>query len=169
MWIHLLLAYHPHKLCCISPKNTCLLFTLGTRYSSCYFCSQCQTSTAASTDIKGVFKSISNIFTKTEMNTDWSSKFLQNSPLAFNFLTPVSFPLIWFGLFKSIVTPYGLFNAKIWYISKCLIINILSIFHCCHFFFNHNIFYLVIIIICLNTVIWYQVFLSNTNNLHTVI
>ena len=29
---------------------------------------------------------------------------------------------IWFGLFNGISTPYGLFNAEIWFISKCSII-----------------------------------------------
>ena len=36
------------------------------------------------------------------------------------------------------------------------------------FFFNHTFFYLTIIIFCLQSVIKYQIPLSNTNNLHTL-
>ncbi len=46
-------------------------------------------------------------------------------------------------LFNGKSTPCGLFNAETWFISKYLII--------------------------INTVLWFQIFLSNTNNLHTVI
>ena len=71
--------------------------------------------------------------------------------------------LVWLGLFNGISTHYGLFNAKIWLISKCLImiiyffnISLQSYFFSCTFLF--------MIIICLHTVIWFQRFLSNTNN-----
>ena len=74
-------------------------------------------------------------------------------------------------LFNGIAIFYGLFNAKIWFIFKCFIIFIttflFSIFHCNHFLIV--LFYLSIIIICLHSMIWYQVFLSNTNNLHIVL
>ena len=52
-WLCLLLACHQHNACSI-------LFTLGNRCISCYFCSQCPTFTSALTLSKGVFKSVSN-------------------------------------------------------------------------------------------------------------
>ena len=59
----------------------------------------------------------------------------------FSVLTNLSFKaylwfgLVWLGLvylFNSISTPYELFNAKIWFFSKCMatIITIFSMFHC---------------------------------------
>ena len=61
--------------------------------------------------------------------------------------------------------PYGLFSAEIWFICKYLIktITIFSLFNLNHFLKSH---FLSIIIICLYTVIWYLVFLSNTNNFY---
>ena len=55
-WTRFLLACHPRN----STENTCVLFTLGTRCISRYFCFQWSTSAAAKTDVKGTFKSISN-------------------------------------------------------------------------------------------------------------
>ena len=60
-WICLLLACHPRNLRGISAENTCVLLTLGTWCISCYFCSQGSTSAVTSTNVLGVFKSISNI------------------------------------------------------------------------------------------------------------
>ena len=51
-WIRLLLTCHPHNLHGIFAKNPCVLFTLGARCISCYFCSQCLTSAVALTDVK---------------------------------------------------------------------------------------------------------------------
>ena len=69
------------------------------------------------------------------------------------------------GLINGISTSYGLFNAAIWVICKCLIviITIFSMFHCIFW----KIAPVFSIIVWLYRVIWYQVFLSNTNNLHT--
>ena len=36
-WTCFLLACHPCSFCSISAENTCILFTLGTRWISCYF------------------------------------------------------------------------------------------------------------------------------------
>ena len=52
MWSCFLLACHPCNLYGICTENTCVLFTLGTRQISCYFCSSCPTSRAALTDVK---------------------------------------------------------------------------------------------------------------------
>ena len=46
-WSHFLLACHPHNLCSIPARNTCVKFTLGTRCISCYFLSQYLTYTVA--------------------------------------------------------------------------------------------------------------------------
>ena len=51
----------------------------------------------------------------------------------------------WFGLinfFNGKSTTYGLFNAKIWFIYKCLIVTKLSMFHC--IFSLNSIFSIVI-------------------------
>ena len=71
----------------------------------------------------------------------------------------------WFRLihlFNSIPTPYVLFNTEFWFICKCLIVILIIfwMFRCILI----ALFYLSLII-CLNTVVWFQVFLSNTHNL----
>ena len=38
-WTYILSVYHPRNLSNVSAENTCVLFTLGTRYISTYFCS----------------------------------------------------------------------------------------------------------------------------------
>ena len=43
------------------PRTPAFRFTLCDRCISCYFCSQCPTSVAESTDVKGIFKSICDI------------------------------------------------------------------------------------------------------------
>ena len=67
-----------------------------------------------------------------------------------------------FDLFNDVSTRYVLFNAEIWFISKCLKI-----------FFDYNQYFMasfyLFLIIFLTTVIWYQRFLSNKNNLYTVV
>ena len=47
LMILILLAYHPCNFCSISAKNTCILFTLGTRCISRYFHSKSLTSVSA--------------------------------------------------------------------------------------------------------------------------
>ena len=54
-------------------------------------------------------------------------------------------------LFNGISTPYGLFNAKIWFISKCLIIIITFLYFlmfCCIYFLKsiNNLIYIYIYI-----------------------
>ena len=71
-------------------------------------------------------------------------------------------------LFNGIATCYGLFNAKIWFIFKWLIIIITTYIFSIPLqsLFLITLFYLSIITICLDK---YQVFLLNSNNLLTVI
>ena len=98
----------------------------------------------------------------------WSdNQSLQISSI-FLILTGTSNIIVWFSLFNGILTPYGLVNAEISFICKCLIINITIIL--IFFYIFIIILFHSSIIICLNRVIWYQVFLSNpNNNLHTFI
>ena len=87
------------------------------------------------------------------------------------------FGLVYF--FNGISTPYGLSNAEIWFIYKCLIVMI-TVFSMFHFiFFNctsslfiglHRIFWYQVFLSNINNLhalLWFQVFLSNTNNLHS--
>ena len=71
-------------------------------------------------------------------------------------------------LSNGISTPYGLFNAEIWFICKCFFMfhsTLLAIIICRQL---HNFKYSNQIQI-IWTVIWFQVFQSNTNNLYTII
>ena len=58
-WTRFLLARHPQNLRGISTEGTCVLFTLGT-WLLLFSFNQGPTYITASTDVKGVFKSISN-------------------------------------------------------------------------------------------------------------
>ena len=66
-----------------------------------------------------------------------------------------------FGLFNDISTFYGLFNAEIWCMSTVLLILCII--------FKFSLLKSLSIIICIHTVIWYQVFLSNANNLQAIL
>ena len=81
---YILLACHPYNLHVISTKNISVLFAFGTRYIFCYFCSQYPSSTAALTDVKGVFKSIFHISCSLghiDLNLKSENKRISNSVL----------------------------------------------------------------------------------------
>ena len=72
-------------------------------------------------------------------------------------------------LFNGTSISHVLFNAEIWFTSKCLIvvISIFSMFHCIFktfLAFFKNLY----IIICLHIVTWCLILLSNTDNLYTI-
>ena len=69
MWTRLLLACYPRNLRGIFTKNTSVPFTLGTRYTSC--------SAAASTNVKGLFKSITKRERERERGVYWSRRISQ--------------------------------------------------------------------------------------------
>ena len=58
-------------------ENTTVLFILSTWYIFRCFCSRCLTSAAASTDIKGVFKTISNTLAQSELKIASSRNWTQ--------------------------------------------------------------------------------------------
>ena len=64
-WSCFLLACHPRNFWGISTENSCVLFTLGTAAFPVFSFNKNSTSAGALTDIKEVFKSISNKNTKT--------------------------------------------------------------------------------------------------------